>query len=83
LDAKFSFAFNFFAILVEMFAACNLEGSSTRNHSFISIDILDRPETISGCFLDHGDGVLVGAFNEDGAALGVLDTFDKGELLFS
>lgn len=83
MDTELGLALNFLAILSQSDTACDLKGTSPRDDSLIVIDILDCAETVSGGFLDHGDGVLVGSLDEDGAGTGVLHSLHEGVLLLA
>jgi hypothetical protein len=60
-----------------------LEGSCTRDHGAVFDGVFDGSETVSDGILDLGDGVCVGAFDDQGYGFGVLNVFDVGVFFFA
>mmetsp|Transcript_47187 Transcript_47187/g.98793 ORF Transcript_47187/g.98793 Transcript_47187/m.98793 type:complete len:324 (+) Transcript_47187:316-1287(+) len=61
----------------------NLEGAGPRNHAVVLDGVLDRAQAIAHGVLDHVDGVLVGALDENRARLRLFAVLDKGVLLLA
>lgn len=83
MNAEFGLSLDLLAVFVEVDAAGDFEGTSARNNSLIVIDVLDSSESVSCGFLDLRNGVLVGAFDQNSARLGILDSGDESVLLLS
>jgi hypothetical protein len=84
LNTKLHFARDLFTgILVEVLRASDFEGTATGEDGFIFDSVLNGTETIADSVTSLGNRVIVGALDEDGAGEGVLDTLDKGVLIFT
>lgn len=83
MNTQLCFASNFLAVFVEVKTASDFKRACAWDYCLIVINILNCPEAIASGFLDHGDGVLVGASDENGARSRVLDSRNESILLFS
>ena len=63
-----------------MDVAGDLEGTRPWYDCFIIIDVFDCAEAVSNGVFDHGDGVLIGSSDENGAGFGVFDAGNKSVL---
>ena len=70
-------------VVMQVFSTCNFKGTSTGNDALIFNSVLDGTETITDSITGLGNGVIVGALNEDSAGERVFDTFNKSVLVFS
>lgn len=61
----------------------DLKGACARDDCAVVDGVFDGAEAVADSVFDLGDGVVVGAFDEEGAGLGLGDVFDKGVALFA
>jgi len=83
LDAQLGLALHVLAVFVESHTAGNFERAGSRDHCLVIVDVFDCSEAVPGGFLDHGDGVLVGALDENGARAGVSHSLDERVLFLA
>jgi hypothetical protein len=84
LDTKLDLAGDDLAgVLVEVLRAGDLKGAGSREDSLVFDSVLDGAESIANSVTGLSNRVIVGALDKDSAGEGVIDTLDKGVLVFA
>jgi hypothetical protein len=71
------------AVLHKVFSAGNFESTSSGEHALVLQSVGDSSETVTDSVSSLCNRVIVGSLDQDGAGEGVLNTLDKGVLVFT
>lgn len=82
-ESQLSLPTDFSRAIHEFLIKINLKSPSPWNKTVVLDSIGDSPQSISDCVLQLVNGVLIWSLEENGAALGVLASFNKSEFILS